>query len=828
MKKITAIILSIGMLFAALPGYAEEGENEIIESADALTLEEVQEDILPEEQELSEEEEGIMLQSEPVLSENGLLFDLDLSEYTSDNPIVKNAVTESTDEITVYGRGSHSAPESDFISSMNGETRYITMGKTASKGEGYGVIQLGSALAAPMAQSDELTVEFWTKSDKPVASYLYYKFFKLSQKPYAGSTMDDTINWEVSVQSASLNAENRYARNTTTATDYAKASLSSLPRNTWTHYMLTRKYNADSDTYTSEVYINGVKKQTATGGKKIESNEYGFTIGGSGAAERTYQGSFGEFKVYLKVLDADTAKNHYLNTKNNYSELPKSMTLLSPTDDFEIGCRDGRLSIEFDNFFESAELDKITFTEEDGSEIPGGVFKKTESQYSKKAELSFGRLKEDSAYRLHIGSITSVNGYSSEERDIIVTTGNSFYINEDFESYPIGPAADIAAESGLTFFSSGVNNSAADFNIREKTDEATGEKKKYMEMKNGNFEASFDSYLAYTFPEKQTKDFVVEVGVRGDGGAALNRSIRFADGGFGIVGEFGGGADISSGGAGIKKTIKAYSSSSKDKFGFLNMIYIFRMNEEGTYTVTGTSPENPDVDYEAITTYSAISQIRINQYNKGSDSLVTNISHLKIYEYNPPEIIADNISEINKDSDFIELSFSDDMTGFSEKSLVLSKIDEEGTVKTEFIGYDEETRTAKLKINEYLDYGKRYLLSVSGIKSTDGTPMDSKKIEFRVPDCSLYPSVIKDGDTLAASCTNNSDEAKTALITVVFFDEGGRIICSESKKDSVSVLGSMQINISIAENAKKASVCVFELTDGEYRAVSSDVFRFEF
>ncbi len=753
-------------------------------------------------------------------ADDGLIFEMDLSAYSDSNPVVLNGVTESAEGITVYGRGDYSAPVYDSLMSIGGETRYLTFGHTeGNTGTPYGVVQLDSSLANPMAVSDKLTVEFWTLSDTPSSRYLYYKFFKLAREKYENATIDGSIDWETSIQTASK-FENRLDANT------VRTSVNNFPRGQWTHYVFTREWDAVSGEWDVDIYINGVSKGSYSGGTKSQSTENSFTIGGSGAAAKSYQGSIAEFRIYDTAFDADKAKAQYLATKDNYVVLPETMNIVTPSDDFAISASAGHIEIEFDNYIDKSTLSEITFTTVDGDDIPGGIFIETEEGNTKRANLYFGRLEPASEYILHIGEVKSINNITVTPEDFIVSTNDIYIVNQDFSDYPTGTMTEVP-EGPLTFFSSGVNNSVADFAVKEQTIKATGETIKYLEMKTRNPEGAKDSYLAYNFPPGYTKDFVVEVGVRGAGGSALDRSVRLLGAGSAhmIVGGFNDGGRIYSNGNGVE-IIKGYSSSVTDKFGFLNMVYTFRMNENGTYTVTGMSPDNSDLTFEAVTKFTDASQIRaINQYNETSDALTTEISHFRIYEYISPEVVVTNLSSFTRETEFIEITFSDDMTGFNDESIVIVKEDGE-LLNTAFEDYDEDTRTARVRIKEYFDYGKTYTLNISNIKSTAGIMIDKVETEFDFPAYELYSSVSKSGRNIPVILANNSYDPKTAIITAVSYDENGKIAEVSSMTIDVSAINSKTETLTAAENAKEVYVYVFDVTEGENRAVTAEPYVF--
>ena len=737
-------------------------------------------------------------------NEDNLYFDMDLSAYTEQNPVVKNKATNSSDGITADG-----LPLTDTISSVSGETRYITTGQiSGNTGTTHGMINLDNTLAYDMACSDELSIEFWAKSEEAKARYRNYKLFSLVSSA--------ALDWELNLNTSGAQIK---------LSDGTEISVDDIKAGEWAHWVVTRKWNEETQKFDSVLYINAEQIGTASGGAKSEATDFSFTIGGAEGADKTYQGSIGAFRVYKKELSSQRVSEIYNGSKGNFAELPKSINLVSPADGKILKKSDRELVVEFDNYIDKSTVSNIQFLNSDETPFEGAAMIVPDGN-TKTVTFELEGLTEGKSFILRIGEVKSSNQYTVTPQDISISVFDSAIAGDDFSDWDAG---DLTADptGKYVFYSSGTSGSFDDFTVKTKT--AGGKTIKYLEMRASSAEGAKDSYFAYNLPSGFNKDFVLEVGVRGNSDAT-SRSVRIVNGSNHFeAGLFTTGSFVAStaNGTGLKEIVNSYDTSVKDDFGFVNMVYTFIMEEDGTYRVYGTSPDNAGVSYEAKTKFSQITQIRpICHYNAGKDGLTTELSHFKIYEYVTPKISASTVSQIKKDSDYIEFSFDDDMTGFTNDSFKLSKAGQ-SEVDITYEGYNQETRTAKIKINEYLDFGVEYVLTAQGPKNLEGTEMRKSEIRFTVPTHEVETTASQDTTQTTISLYNNANSDKTVLVTTVMYDASGKILKTVGETVTIPKERRSTKYVAVETNTAKTLVYVFEIVEGEYRATTVAPFSFE-
>lgn len=745
---------------------------------------------------------AVILTQTAVFADDGLIFDMDLSEYSETNRVVRNKAN-SSDAITVYGNGDN-FPHAGAVSSMNGDLPCITTGE--GKNLQYGMISVTGASANAMGTADSLSFEIWTKSGTPSAAYRNYLMFGLADSSGIDDVSLKMHNDGVELMSGS--------RSLTEIDDYEKDK--------WQHWVITRssKPNEEDEGFHFEynVYLNGASKGTFKGGAKLTDTAYTLSIGAEDnlSSAKIYNGSFGGFKVYTKELTATEVSAIYAKEKTNYEELPSTMELVSPTAAKELKKTDKELEVEFNNYIDKATLENglKLLNKSDESEFSGAVMQIPEGN-TKKVTFKLNGLNEGDEFILRISGVQSVNHKTVTAQDIAVTVYDSAIMSEDFSDWTVGEV-NASEHSDFVFYSSGTSNSADDFEVKQRGTV------KYIEGKNSNNEAAKDTYIAYNMPSSTYgKDFCLEIAVKGEG-EATSRSIRAVDGGTHYeiaLSASGSSWGSSQNGAGLDKVISSYSTSVEGSDGFFHLLFTFVCGEDGKYTVYGTSPDNSGVNYEAKTKFEEITQIRLfNQYNKGSDSVTTGVGAFKIYEYVTPKISKTNLSEIKKDSDYITVTFDDDMTGFTGESFTLRKQD--GTaVEAEYESYDENARTAKIKLGEYLDYGASYTLTADGPKSASGNAMRASSIDFTVPQNDVNATVTFGEGTVTAVIKNNKSGPASVLLSVVMYDADGKLLKTDSKTLTVDNQNTQKITLE--EGTAKTLVYLFENIGGEYRATTA-------
>lgn len=741
-----------------------------------------------------------------------LIFDMDLSAYTAESQTVKNKVTNQSTGITVYGRDKNS-PQAATISSMSGETKVLTTGFDSGNAKTkYGMVSVDNTVAQQLSQSDELSFEVWTKSQEPKASYQNYCLFNLAGGAYADA--DDAAN---------LDIELKFHRNGVhlNTSDGEEVTITDYPQEEWAHWVITRKWNTETSKFDNTVYINGVQKGTVSGGAKLTKEAYSLSIGGAGDADKTYLGQIADFKAYQKALTAADAAELYKGSKDRFVELPTSMTLVSPTEGTVLQKSANELKVEFNNYINKDTLTELALLNAGDESVFEGATKSVPNGNTKSVTFKLNGLNEGQRFILRVGDVKSINGYSVTPCDINLSVFDSSIANEDFSDWSIG--AINAELTDLEFCSSG-NNSTDDFEVKTKGS------KKYIEGKNSEEKAK-DTYVAYNMPTStKGKDFCLEIGVLGEGDAT-SRSIRVCNGGTHYeiaLSKDGSSWGTSRNGTGLKEIIKESGTNKRNDDGFFHLVFTFILDDDGKYTVYGTSPDNSSFDYQAKTTFTEIKQIKLfNQYNIGSEGVLTGLGYFKIYEYVTPKVSQTSVSSVKADSDYIELTFDDDMTGFNNDSFKLSKADKTA-VEVSYDSYNESTRTAKIKLGEYLDYGTEYTLTVDGPKNLSGTAMRKSTINFTVPKHSAETTATKSADKVDVSVENKAESSKDVIVSVVMYGVNGKLLKTSGKKITIPTGRLYTDSITCATGTKKALVYVFELIDGEYRATTAQPIDFEF
>ncbi len=741
-----------------------------------------------------------------------LIFDMDLSAYTAKSQTVKNKVTNQSTGITVYGRGDNS-PQAGIISSISGETKVLTTGfDSGSTKTKYGMVSVDNTVAEQLSQADELSFEVWTKSQEPKASYRNYCLFNLAGGAYADA--DNAANLDIELK---FHTNGVYLN----TSDGEKIEITDYPKDEWAHWVITRKWNVEKSKFDNTVYINGVQKGTVSGGTKLTKEAYSLSIGGAGDEDKTYLGQIADFKAYQTALTAADAAELYKDSKDRFVELPTSMTLVSPTEGTVLQKSAKELKVEFNNYIDKDTLAELELLNAADESVFEGATMSVPDDNTKSVTFKLNGLNEGQRFILRVGEVESINGYSVTPCDINLSVFDSSIVNEDFSDWSIGTID--AALTDLEFWSSG-NNSTDDFEVKTKGS------KKYIEGKNSAGVAK-DTYVAYNMPTSTNgKDFCLEIGVLGEGDAT-SRSIRACNGGTHYeiaLSASGSSWGSSRNGTGLKEIINDFSTNKRNDDGFFHLVFTFIMDDDGTYTVYGTSPDNSSVNYQAKTTFTKITQIKLfNQYNIGSEGVLTGLGYFKIYEYVTPKVSQTSVSSVKADSDYIELTFDDDMTGFNDDSFKLSKTDKTA-VEVSYDSYDESTRTAKIKLGEYLDYGTEYTLTVDGPKNLSGTAMRKSTINFTVPKHSAETTATKGTDNTTVSVKNNAESSKDVIVSVVMYDVNGKLLKTSGEKITIPAGRQYSDVITCATGTKKALVYVFELIDGEYRATTAQPIDFDF
>ena len=731
-------------------------------------------------------------------ADEGLVFDMDLSEYNDTDGVIKNAVTGSSDGIEIKGAANGTRPKLGTMDSMQGQTKYLSfsgllMGVVAQQ---YGSVDLSAALCAPLQNQDGMTVEFWVNylatANGTTKSSRIFNF-----GPESGAS-DSNNSYEIYVYDGDPSQYFvRYARTSMEASKYLEKRINVKENlNTWTHYVLTRQWDEEAQAYTGNVYVNGVAQGASVGGIQIPEDGFRVQIGNMAGGDILH-GSLASFKLYNTALSADTVKEKYDESKLAFMTLGDNMNIVSPTQGKTLDTAPGEIEIVFDNYVDPETISGITFKKTDGTEITGGIQVYTKDEIAQTVYVKYGKLDSDSAYILDIpDTVCSLNGIRCGGAQFTYQTEGFYIFYEDFEEYTVGGKPD---GDKMLYMSSGVDDSLEDVVIKEATGNTPERKKKYVSIiTNAADGKESNSSASVLFDTPITYDFVVEVGVRGQNGTPLARSVRMEDsnGTYVNIADLQNGTDMGTrqqpGGDADKMDalFKDFKTSAKDEFGFIRMKFVFQKDTDGKYIVTGTCLDDENVDYRMPLIHTDCKRfLAAHQYHGANTEMCVDLSYVKIYKYSVPEIVSDNTQTLTQDSDEITMVFSEDIdpATVTENCAKLVNTKTGETVLTRVTGYDEGQRQLSVKLGEYLDYGTAYDLLITDLRTTSDVPVrEGEKISFTFRDYDLTVSslTVKDqngaaieslaGATAleaAAVIRNTASDAKTAKVFAVLYNQ---------------------------------------------------------
>lgn len=784
----------------------------------------------------------------------GLVFDMDLTEYNETDGIVKNAVTNSADGIEIKGAKNGKRPKLGTVDSMLGPTKYLAFsalrGKTVFYK--YGSVDLSKEICQPLQNQPAMSVEFWVNylatENGTTESGRIFNF-----GPESGAT-DSNNSYEVYAYDGLSQYFVRYARKDMNPSQYLEQRINvGQNLNTWTHYVLTREWDEDAQVYIGKAYINGVPQGEVSGGIRIDETDFRVQIGNMAGGD-ILNGNLAAFKLYRTALTPHAVAEKYEASRLSFMALGETMNIISPTQGKTLDTAPGEIKIEFDNFVDQDTIRNITFRKKDGTEITGGIRVYADEEISKTVYVKYGKLEADSQYVLEIpDTVCSLNGISCGGRQLEYRTEGFYIFYEDFENYEVGGKPD---GDKLLYTSSDAEGSVEDAIIKEATGKTPERKKKYVSMiTNAPENKNSNSTATVVFDTPITYDFVVEVGVRGQNGTAAARNTRFygTAGQFSIIGNFQNGVDLRSDTSmGEDKDkhdalYKEYNTAAKDEFGFIRMKYVFQKDTDGKYIVTGTCLDDENVNYRMPIIHSDCTQfMAIQQYNAPNTEMCVDLSYVKVYKYSVPEIVSDNTKTLTQDSDEISMVFSEDIDPATVSAgcakLINTKTGE--TVLTKVMGYDEAERKLSVKLGEYLDYGVTYDLFITGIRTTSGVPVregEKRTFTFRDYDLTVSNITIQNQDntaitslngaesvTAAVNIRNTASKTKNAKVFAVLYNKNHVYQASAMEITSVSAGNTALVSARISSIAPKPGdyleVYVWDKTDNGQNVVMQDSF----
>lgn len=242
-----------------------------------------------------------------------LSFQMDLSAYTDANPTVSNALSTST-QVTV----SDNAPAIKINS--NGK-KYLEFGNASTTSES---VENSRAIMivddSVLRWKNEMSFEFWAKSSDVSAQSSLFSFARY------GGTYNNENNFDVAPIQNKLYykpAGSQVKKPNTTVTWELTPNITDTVER-WTHYVLTRRWEDATQTWTADVYINGVLAQTDSisgATRQLEPSGSFLVIGNNRINNLAFKGSIGEVKIYNTILSAASVSQKYSSSAKDYCEL---------------------------------------------------------------------------------------------------------------------------------------------------------------------------------------------------------------------------------------------------------------------------------------------------------------------------------------------------------------------------------------------------------------------------------------------------------------------------------------------------------------------------
>lgn len=466
------------------------------------------------------------------------VFTMDLSEYSAENQVVKNGVTDKSDNITVQNKvitTDTTGPELQTAMTTNGTSISYLMFADNSKTNssdysGYlgGVVLSSELMETLVGNGDEMSVEFWAKANTP---------HRLYGNTFAYQPTDDSNNpmcWEIESTNANglrIDAAT-YLSSATSTTASRKSGRSTLKTNSWHYYGISRKWTlTDSEnnigTWKFCIVEDGVTIAEETAENLIKNTlitDKGghLTIGGKQHPTKTlgiynpFDGAIASFNIYNTMLSADELKANYNAEKDLYAsvlEMGSTMTCTNETAK-TVTSKSGSMELTFDNYVDSATLEGIVMQDAAGNTV-NTVKKLKDEGYSKTVVITWPQL-TGASYTVKVTSaLKSVNGIAATAKDITLTVSDekNYIVNEDF--------------TGDTHVLTAVSNKAASTNIEH--DKTNG----WVTISNPT-DATADAMAAVYFGgdenNKKTirnKNIAVVVSMKVGEAAAGDRELRF-------------------------------------------------------------------------------------------------------------------------------------------------------------------------------------------------------------------------------------------------------------------------------------------------------------
>lgn len=662
--------------------------------------------------------------------EDGLYFELDLSDYDDVNHTVKNAVTDTTDGLAVYPDEATKEyyPELHTMTTVGGSKSYIVTATENQEGTvtEKGFVNLYKEYGKPTAEADNLTVEGWYRPDMDGAVGNYRKLFNLSKKMYNSSSTDGTSLFVIDNGAVNGNAYRVRFPKDENGSSFSGKNITSLTKGEWVHLVATKTWDASTGKWTVCVYKNGVLQTSwsDTGVKENAYDEATLQIGTIGNAQgRTFIGAIGDFKLYNTALSEEKVIEKYNESKNDYIELSENFDITGIADYDTIDPYVQSLTINFTNYFTADEAKRaVSLKKEVGDnqyeEVRGGYTVEADGT-ANSVVLKFGKLDSNANYSVFFDDMKALNGVVLEKKKLNLSTNDGLiYISTDFSGLTVA-SHPTTEDTGLTFMSSGTAG-ADDIYVRQNEQGV-----KYLEI-NSTADTNKDSYIAYNFLPGITTPIKVEMGISGNEltGSSFARAGRINDGGSGAWGVLHANGNIFSA-TNVSGTKKNSITDKVNEDGFFHIKSIINPTQNGTLTWQSYNEDDSSFYVYGEKSISKINSIRMQQYLKKDDNSKIYVSYLKISSYALPEIT----SESTYRDKMVVYSFNDDLNTETLKNITVT--DDEGNTVLITPKYNESARTLELIFENELYINKKYTVSFENAATVSGDRLEiAKEIKF--------------------------------------------------------------------------------------------------
>ncbi len=257
--------------------------------------------------------------------DDGLVFSMDISEYSDSAPLIKNSAAGGDSDGIVFKGVNNTAgnPRLATFESGNGDTPFLTFTdpENVTDAGRYGSFMITKAKLTELGitDSDELTFEWWGNTYQTSGGgALNSKVFK-----YGITSMD------YGYQEIYLNPNKTFsfrASGDDTATSWWQAAAVGIDTQmgSWHHYVWTRKWNSDTNKWTMYLYRDGevvsALNGAAGGYKPSEDNAAAaICVGSNYNGYNVYGGGIGAFNIYTRALSQSDALANYNATKADFT-----------------------------------------------------------------------------------------------------------------------------------------------------------------------------------------------------------------------------------------------------------------------------------------------------------------------------------------------------------------------------------------------------------------------------------------------------------------------------------------------------------------------------